>query len=453
MEESTYNFSELEWKSCIKVLQALKDNPLKNPDNKLFGALVSKIHKQAKKELRSESYKQKKSKDLEVINNSEISRNAILNKTLYQHIDEKNNIEFTKLNIPKNCYCCNSSFDQAHFFYNRLCPKCAYENYSYRDKKNDLSGRKVIITGSRVKIGYSTTLKLLRSGAHVVATTRFPAIALSQFQKEKDYSQWSANLLVYGLDLRNLKMIEQFIQFYNTNYGSLDILINNAAQTIKYPDSYYLPVIQQEKEQNLLLKRSENWVCNIVPILENKNLENSIPCGELSTNRFGQPVDQRVNNSWNSTLEEIDTIEMLEVNLINHIAPYLLIKGLTPHLKASNFSQKFIINVTSSEGQFSYANKSIFHPHTNMTKAALNMLTRTSAVEYEKFNIYMNAVDVGWVSTGAREDLRKKQFEKGYIPPLDSVDGASRIMHPIFEALENNKLYVGKLLKNQSCPK
>ena len=127
---------------------------------------------------------------------------------------------------------------------------------------------------------------------------------------------------------------------------------------------------------------------------------------------------------------------------------YILIKGLTPLLKASSFQYKFIINVTSSEGQFSYGNKTIFHPHTNMTKAALNMLTRTSARAYVKDNILMNCVDVGWVSTGAIEPLRKRQFEEGFVPPLDPVDGGARIIHPIFEAINNNAIFVGELLKN-----
>ena len=141
-------------------------------------------------------------------------------------------------------------------------------------------------------------------------------------------------------------------------------------------------------------------------------------------------------------------LELMEVNLINQISPYFLIKELLPLLKASGSDKKHIINVTSSEGQFSYDRKTIFHPHTNMTKAALNMMTKTSAPDFEKHNIYMNAVDVGWISTGAKESLREKQFERGYIPPLDPVDGASRIIHPIYEAEINNSIFVGKLLKN-----
>ncbi|MNK76945.1 3-ketoacyl-(acyl-carrier-protein) reductase [compost metagenome] len=168
---------------------------------------------------------------------------------------------------------------------------------------------------------------------------------------------------------------------------------------------------------------------------------------EIALSRFGQPVDNREKTSWNSTLEEISMYELVEVNLINQIAPYFLIKELKPLFFNSEFNERFIVNVTSSEGIFSYTNKTIFHPHTNMTKAALNMMTLTSAKEFAEDSIYMTSVDVGWISTGAKESLRKKQFEEGYIPPLDSVDGASRIFDPIFQGI-NGKSIFGVLLKN-----
>ena len=173
----------------------------------------------------------------------------------------------------------------------------------------------------------------------------------------------------------------------------------------------------------------------------------SIPKPISQLTRFGQPVDERDKNSWNSKLDEIELEELLEVNLINHIAPYILIKELKSLLVQSQFNERFIINVTSSEGIFSYTNKTIHHPHTNMTKAALNMMTLTSAQEFAKDQIYMCAVDVGWVSTGVNENLRKQQFTQGYIPPLDPVDGASRILHPIIQGLNGEYLY-GILLKN-----
>lgn len=456
MKPFTGNFSEKEWQACIKVLSALKDNPFENPDNKTLSALITKIYKSAKKVNKKKleiegtsrkSFTQKKIEDIQTNLETTIAQNATNGETLYW--DEKTHkLVYKSLNRSKKCYACQQSYDLANSFYTRMCPDCAEENYEKRFQNVDLTGRKVILTGGRVKIGYATALKFLRSGANLVLTTRFPALAIEQFEKEEDYSQWKDNLFVYGLDLRNLNAISEFIQFYKSKFDSLDILVNNAAQTIKYTDEYYLPLIRKE-EKLLELKSGPQLIANKTPISHEVkalaydfNQETSI-----KLNRFGQPIDNRNKTSWNSTLEEISMYELIEVNLINQIAPYFLIKELKPLMEKSCFEEKFIINVTSSEGMFSYSNKTIYHPHTNMTKAALNMMTLTSAKEFASSKIYMNSVDVGWVSTGATESLRQKQFDKAYIPPLDPVDGASRIIHPIVDGIKKNILF-GKLLKN-----
>ena len=446
--ETNYRFTEEEWEACLKVLAQLKHDPFHNPDNEKIASLITGVHKKARKTNRKKSYQDKKTEDLNTINSSQISQTAITNSTVFDE-DSKADIKYTKLKIPKNCYCCNTSFSVSHSFYNRLCPNCAELNYANRFKETDLKNRNVILTGGRVKIGYATALKFLRNGANLTVTTRLPAQALEKYKQEPDYKTWGNRLTLYGLDLRNLKAVEEFVSYYKTHHSTLDILVNNAAQTIKYPEEYYFPLIQKEE---ILLKEFSNdqrFISNKTPLTEDKELlklGTTLQTSEL--NRFGQPVDNRMKNSWNSTLEEIDMTELLEVNLINQISPYYLIKELTPLMKASHFIKKFIINVTSSEGQFSYNNKSIFHPHTNMTKASLNMLTRTAGEEYKRYSIYMNAVDVGWVSTGAHEELRKKQFEKGYIPPLDPVDGASRILLPIIDEIKYSKGVVASLLKN-----
>lgn len=444
-----YSFTPEEWSACLKVLSALKDNPFHNPDNELFGTLLSKVYKNAKKSNRSESYTSKKAADLLIRLDTEISKNATAGQTLYSEGHEKHEHRFTALKIPKNCYACNGSYTLAHFFYDRLCERCAVENYEKRFQNIDLRGRKAILTGGRVKVGFATALKLLRNGAHVTLTSRFPALALQEFCKQEDYSDWEERLDIYGLDLRNLQAVEKFIAYYKATYDSLDILINNAAQTIKYTDAYYLPLWQNER---LLLGDMDSHPRlrpNTTPVIsEVKALEYQQGVStEVRMNRFGQPVDEREQTSWNSKLDEISMYELVEVNLINHIAPYFLVKELKPWLKRSKFKETFIVNVTSSEGIFSYANRTNYHPHTNMTKAALNMMTLTSAKEFTEDRIYMNCVDVGWISTGARESLREKQFENGYIPPLDSVDGASRIFDPIVQGMQGNLIF-GTLLKN-----
>lgn len=449
-DEPTYNFTREEWETCLAVLDELKNDPLNNPDNDRFKALINKIKKNSRKQIRKESFNNKRETDLELEKNTTIVKNAISGKSVYSTDSESiQKITYTKLQRPKNCYCCNKSYLMAHSFYNRICPECAEFNYEKRFQKSDLTEQHAVITGCRIKVGYATTLKLLRAGATVIGTTRFPALALECFGQESDFEKWEDQLTIYGLDLRNLKEIDHFIEYVNHRFERLEILVNNAAQTIRYPDDYYLPIINREKE--LLLSAPENTVVpNATPVLNNQSLiaSNAVPdLADLKLTRFGQPVDNRSKTSWNSTLAEVDLMELLEVNLINQIAPYHLVKGFKTLIKKSDKDAKHIINVTSSEGIFSHKNKSHFHPHTNMTKASLNMMTRTAAQDYAKDNIYMNSVDVGWISTGATEALRKRQFEKGYVPPLDSVDGASRILDPIYNGTHGSPIF-GKLLKN-----
>lgn len=444
--DKKYGFSLEEWEACLAVLTQLKDNPLQNPDNPIFAGLITKIHKNAKKELKKAVQEKDKASDVDLLKQAVIAKNALNKTTLFDH-EEDESVFYTNFKKPQNCYSCNTLYDKMHSFYHRLCPECATLNYKYRSLKVNLKNRHVILTGGRVKVGYAAALKFLRSGANLLVTTRFPALALEQFKEEVDYEEWKERLVLYGLDLRDLKAVEGFVHYYKKEYDCLDVLVNNAAQTIQYPNSYYAPLIAQEQ---ILLEKGANQclIGNTTPVAEMQQDLNLFEGKDVTLNRFGQPVDFREKNSWNATLEEVSTYELLEVNLINHISPYLLIKSLTPLLKKSSFKEKFIINVSSSEGQFSYQNKTLYHPHTNMTKAALNMLTRTSGLAYSKEDIYMNAVDVGWVSTGAKESKRERQFEAGYIPPLDSVDAAARILHPIQEALLGKQYFSGVLLKN-----
>lgn len=443
-----YGFTESEWEACLKVLGTLRNDPFRNPDNETLAALIMKIHKQARKANRKESYTEKKEQDRAIVRATTIVQEALAGSTQYTEGEQTEQHTFAEVRVPRNCYCCNASYKEVHFFYSRLCPTCALENYHMRYRSPDLKGRTVILTGGRVKVGYATALKILRCGATLVLTSRFPALALEQLHREPDFETWKDRLTVYGLDLRNLNAIRDFIAFYKEQFSSLDILINNAAQTIKYTDEYYTPLIRKEQQllENNVFKQLTGNQTPVAQAVKELAYEPEAYT-PVPVNRFGQPVDFREQNSWNAALEDVSTYELIEVNLINHIAPYILIKELKPLMKASAYPEKFIINVTSSEGMFAYENKSIFHPHTNMTKAALNMLTRTSAAGFTKEGIYMSAVDVGWVSTGAIESLRSRQFEQDYIPPLDSVDAAARIMHPIDEGI-NKKYYFGVLLKN-----
>jgi len=429
--ENEFAFSSEEWISTIKVLTELKKRPFHNPDNETISTLISGIYKKARKQKRRENQKKKNKEDIESIKSTTLGQDGLGNGTT----QNTSSLTFKRLNSSRNCYSCNQSYQDLDSYYHRLCPSCAAENTYQRERTIDLSEHTVLLTGGRVKVGYATALKFLKSGAFLTITTRLPAIALTTFQQEPDYNDWKDRLSIYGLDLRNLTAVEEFISSFKAKHEKLDILVNNAAQTIHYPNSYYAPLIAQEShylkqpEVSHLITENKTNLTNHPLIIQGNEVLPQFP-----TNRFGQPIDQRMKNSWNSSLTEINPRELLEVNLINQISPFLLIQQFTPLLK--NNKKGFIINVTSSEGQFSYSNKTIFHPHTNMTKASLNMLTRTSGEDLARNNIFMNAVDVGWISTGAIEALRIKQFEAGYIPPLDPTDGAARILAPIIDELQ-----------------
>ena len=135
----------------------------------------------------------------------------------------------------RTCYVCLNKFTEVHHFYDTMCPGCGDFNYAKRFQRADLSGQVALITGSRLKIGYHTTLMMLRSGARVIATTRFPADSAYRYAQEEDFADWGDRLHIYGLDLRHLPSVELFTEYVGTRYGRLDILINNAAQTVRRP--------------------------------------------------------------------------------------------------------------------------------------------------------------------------------------------------------------------------
>lgn len=396
------------------------------------------------------------------------------------------------LKSPRNCYVCKDEFTRLHFFYDSMCPTCADFNYKKRFQTASLQGQVALITGSRLKIGYHATLMMLRAGAKVIATTRFPVDSAMRFAKEADFEDWRDRLEIHGLDLRHTPSVEIFTRFIEQSAGRLDILINNAAQTVRRPPGFYAHLMQNElapasnlapevrkllahhedcKAQLTALCRSAESAESALPVTwhgqgpgvglrasaqlsqipysydNSLAIEEVFPSGKLDADL--QQVDLRHTNSWRLKLAEVPTPEMLEVQLVNSVAPFVLCSRLTPLMRRDYTGQKHIVNVTAMEGKFYRFTKSDRHPHTNMAKAALNMLTHTSASDLAADGIYMNAVDTGWVTDEDPAHLaQRKQEVHDFQPPLDIVDGAARVCDPFFDGILTGKHWCGKFLKD-----
>jgi NAD(P)-dependent dehydrogenase (short-subunit alcohol dehydrogenase family) len=455
--------------------------------------------------------------------------------------DNGENIRLPKL---RSCYVCKVRYRDLHHFYDQLCPSCAKLNWEKRHQTADMNNRVAVVTGSRVKIGYQTCLKLLRAGATVVATTRFPNSAAEVYRKEPDFEQWRGRLQIYGLDLRDVTGLEAFSRYLKMTYSSgIDVLINNACQTIRRPRGFYVPMVEKEQklweskddvhksllqgciqfenlrrklhhhhhghakgklaaksaDSQLLLmgmetdsvdgeeeaKPSTTTSTEVVtvkeeakssgtgpPSFEASGLSHSTAMSQMIilpedvgvsdsilppglTDINGHQLDLRTHNSWLLKMEEVSTPEVMECMFINAIAPFVLNSRLKPLMTVPHDESRpdrFVINVSAMEGKF-YRYKMPNHPHTNMAKAALNMLTRTSAEELaKKHRIFMNSVDTGWINDENPLEKASKISEVNlFQTPIDEIDAAARILDPVFSGVnggrESEKVW-GQFLKD-----
>lgn len=347
------------------------------------------------------------------------------------------------------CYTCKRPFDRLHHFYDSLCPACAALNFARRNRTADLRGRVALVTGGRVKAGYQTALKLLRAGADVTATTRFPNDAARRFAAEPDAEEWSARLRLVGLDLRALAAIDHFAASLAQSVPQLDIFVANAAQTVRRPPAYYRALVAGEREavaRGMLPPAPPvHAELSLLPLAPGDEADAAFPPGALALD--GEPLDLRDENSWGLAHADVSAVELVEVHAVNCLAPFLLLKALRPLFAAGESRDRFAVMVSAVEGQFAAA-KSGRHPHTNMAKAALNMMVRTSAAEFAAERVFLTAVDPGWFSVQAAAPAAARFAADGGRVPLDAADAAARILDPVFAGIASGRPASGVLFKD-----
>lgn len=307
-----------------------------------------------------------------------------------------------------------------------ICADCQAFNDDMRKIYRDLRGMNALVTGGRIKIGYAICLRLLRQGANVIAVTRYPKSALKSYMQEPDYELFKDRLNVIGFDLMRVDRIHELIaKVEELCSGKLDILVNNAAQTVKKSNEYYAALTVHE---NSLMVEGDSLY------------QLALPDSSFSIMPSIKAVDYgetEWDNSWVRKPEEISPQELLEVQLINVTAPFMLTNGLRHCLANGASHNRFVINVSSVEGRFNTKQKLARHVHTNMAKASLNMMTHSIASDFAGDRIFVYSCDPGWVSN---------QFPPGYEisqefePYLSYDDGAARVLYPVTLHLTDEKI-------------
>jgi NAD(P)-dependent dehydrogenase (short-subunit alcohol dehydrogenase family) len=382
-----------------------------------------------------------------------------------------------ELLVPRNCYICKQPYTTVDAFYHQLCPQCAAMSHAKRDARTDLTGKRALLTGGRAKIGMYIALRLLRDGAHTTITTRFPRDAVRRFSALPDSGDWLHRLRVVGIDLRDPAQVIALADSV-AEQGPLDILINNAAQTVRRTKGAYQPLVDAElaplpdgplpelvtfghtnDAHPLSLAAAARIGCAETDAAAKADAltEAAMTAGSSSLERLaagtaidagGLVPDVDHSNSWVQNVDQVEPIEMLEVQLANATAPFILISRLRASMASSDFDHTYVVNVSAMEGVFGRGYKGPGHPHTNMAKAALNMLTRTSAREmFETDGILMTSVDTGWITDERPHPTKVRLAEEGFHAPLDLVDGAARVYDPIVRGEAGEHLF-GVFLKD-----
>ena len=476
----------------VKVLGELRGLPKGHPDIETVKHATAKMYKAAKRD------RKVRARAADVAHDRTVTE-ATATGSPIRIDDETRGIALVSTAVgafagellnPRGCYICKSDYTLVDAFYHWLCPACAATSHARRDQRTNLTGKRALLTGGRAKIGMYIALRLLRDGAHTTITTRFPHDAMRRFAATEDSADWIHRLKVVGIDLRDPTQVVSLADEVASS-GPLDILINNACQTVRRTPDAYSQLVEMESAPlptNVALPEmvtfdrvSEAHPAAIAGALQahavaHHDGENddaavagrtaasltslALTAGHASLERHlagtavdagGLLPDLQESNSWTRFVDDVDPLELLEVQLCNQTAPFILISRLRASMRAAVHGgtlRAYVVNVSAMEGQFSRRYKGPGHPHTNLSKAALNMLTRTSAGElFETDRILMTAVDTGWITDERPHQDKLRIAAEGWHAPLDLVDGAARVYYPIVRGEAGEDLY-GCFLKD-----
>ncbi|MGW4893138.1 SDR family NAD(P)-dependent oxidoreductase [Kitasatospora sp. NPDC004240] len=462
---------------CLEVLAELDELHVDHPDAITVRQAVGGIFRTLKQRRRQETRARKTANDRAVT-----ARTATGAPT---RIDDETAGAFGLTTVttteiagilerPRSCYTCKGRYVEVDAFYHNLCQPCAAKNRARRDARADLTGKRALLTGGRAKIGMYIALMLLRDGAHTTITTRFPNDAIRRFTAMPDSAEWLHRLKIIGIDLRDPAQVLALADEVAAD-GPLDILINNAAQTVRRPPESYrellaaesAPLPAGELPASTTIGRFGSGSVDLPALPAQADGGQRISAEDVTSlalvtgsatparieagtaiDAGGLVPDLAPTNSWVQTVNEVGPVELLEVQLCNSTAPFILISRLRPAMAASASRRKYVVNVSAMEGVFARGYKGAGHPHTNMAKAALNMLTRTSAEEmFRTDGILMTAVDTGWITDERPHPDKMRLADEGFHAPLDLVDGAARVYDPIVRGEQGEDLY-GCFLKD-----
>ncbi|MGW2305449.1 SDR family NAD(P)-dependent oxidoreductase [Streptomyces sp. NPDC001809] len=467
---------------CLGVLDELDELDVDHPDAIRVRRATAGIYRTVKQRRRQERRAFKTANDKAVTEATATgSAQRIDDETegiLPSSVTEEGRIAGI-LQRPRSCYVCKTRFVEVDYFYHQLCQKCAAENRARREARADLTGKRALLTGGRAKIGMYIALRLLRDGAHTTITTRFPKDAIRRFKAMEDSADWMHRLEVVGIDLRDPAQAVALADRM-TEAGPLDILINNATQTVRRLPSAYAALVEGESAGlpagelpahhvigafnsgavGELVGSSElpagvrdleaQQVADLALVAGNATIAKHLDGTAIDAG--GLVPDVVDSNTWVQSIEQISPVELLETQLCNYTAPFILISKLRPVMaeaarKAAS-GRSYVVNVSAMEGVFSRGYKGAGHPNTNAAKAAMNMVTRTSGEEMFKTDgILMTSVDTGWITDERPHFDKLRLAEAGFHAPLDLVDGAARVYDPIVRGEDGVDLY-GCFLKD-----